>query len=587
MICKGVLPCVGDTLCKLPLNKFLFCGVRRSKKRGKIMIKRFLSMLLSLCMVLTLFPVTAFASDGLVNVSDAVSFNKQDTYPYTGDPVDFKPTCDGIDNDRWEYAYHNNDDNSDLADAPSEPGNYTVKMSGYGDNCYAIIVHTYSIVPIVQEKIKYSVSGYTGVYDKQPHSITLNLDTDGVKVQYSTDGETWKDENPTFTDAGTYTVHYMLEKVSCETVKGSATIEIEKAVPQLYFTKGNIVFKPGEKSCKLEIVYDGDGKVTFSSSDSRHVWVDPTSGWVSLNQEGGVSIWATATETNNYKGASVMCIVESESTIPSIDISTDLGVDLDVDKVQSDQPVVPKVTENWGNNSLVQYIDIKPSKLLKNKANTVKKNLGADSSVEYLDIKLLDQKTKQEIHNVPVNVIVSYPSTIKKNYNDYDFDVLHQKEDNMIERVPIKPTSRGLMLCETTLSPFAIIYSPKSNYNLYYDVNGGTGTPLNQSVPINDTNHNIPLTSDCPQRDGYSFMGWSTSANGPVQHMPNDTITLNSDLTLYAVWSAQPSFTDDKSNPDTGYNSNFALAFALLAVSAAGLIGTGVYSTRRRSSRVK
>lgn len=39
------------------------------------------------------------------------------------------------------------------------------------------------------------------------------------------------------------------------------------------------------------------------------------------------------------------------------------------------------------------------------------------------------------------------------------------------------------------------------------------------------------------------------------------------------------------SSPQTGDNSNLTLWFAMLAVSAAGVIGTGVYSKRRRSSR--
>ncbi|MGN0663464.1 MAG: hypothetical protein ACI4L5_00150 [Negativibacillus sp.] len=45
--------------------------------------------------------------------------------------------------------------------------------------------------------------------------------------------------------------------------------------------------------------------------------------------------------------------------------------------------------------------------------------------------------------------------------------------------------------------------------------------------------------------------------------------------------------TDNKSNPSTGDNSNLALCVALLAVSAAGLIGTGVYSKRGKNSRAK
>ena len=41
--------------------------------------------------------------------------------------------------------------------------------------------------------------------------------------------------------------------------------------------------------------------------------------------------------------------------------------------------------------------------------------------------------------------------------------------------------------------------------------------------------------------------------------------------------------TTEPGTPDTGDNGNLTLWLALLAVSAAGVIGTGVYSKRRRS----
>lgn len=59
-------------------------------------------------------------------------------------------------------------------------------------------------------------------------------------------------------------------------------------------------------------------------------------------------------------------------------------------------------------------------------------------------------------------------------------------------------------------------------------------------------------------------------------------------------WDADPvdqmSFTNTytkSTSPQTGDNSNLTLWFALLAVSAAGVIGTGVYSKRRSSARAK
>ncbi len=57
----------------------------------------------------------------------------------------------------------------------------------------------------------------------------------------------------------------------------------------------------------------------------------------------------------------------------------------------------------------------------------------------------------------------------------------------------------------------------------------------------------------------------------------------------YTKYTTRPSEngtnTGTVTSPQTGDNSNLAVWFALLAVSAAGVMGAGVYSKRRRSSR--
>ena len=44
---------------------------------------------------------------------------------------------------------------------------------------------------------------------------------------------------------------------------------------------------------------------------------------------------------------------------------------------------------------------------------------------------------------------------------------------------------------------------------------------------------------------------------------------------------------DVTDSPDTGDNSSTALWIVLFAVSAAGVVGTGVYSRRKRNSQIK
>ena len=74
---------------------------------------------------------------------------------------------------------------------------------------------------------------------------------------------------------------------------------------------------------------------------------------------------------------------------------------------------------------------------------------------------------------------------------------------------------------------------------LTFDANGGEDAPEPQSVAINASPCQITVTSDIPTRDGYYFLGWSTSstATSPDDAWdPEDTHTMTEDVTLYAVW---------------------------------------------------
>ena len=92
-----------------------------------------------------------------------------------------------------------------------------------------------------------------------------------------------------------------------------------------------------------------------------------------------------------------------------------------------------------------------------------------------------------------------------------------------------------------------------------------------------------------PTRDGYIFDGWNPDVN--------ETVTKS--ITYTAAWKEEVVPTDPttppdptrptETNPDTGVtspqtgdNSNMLLWVALLVVSGAGVIGTTVYSKRKR-----
>ena len=71
---------------------------------------------------------------------------------------------------------------------------------------------------------------------------------------------------------------------------------------------------------------------------------------------------------------------------------------------------------------------------------------------------------------------------------------------------------------------------------LTYDPQGGTGQPSDQT---GDAGSNVTMSSTVPARDGYTFTGWDTAADGSgTDYAGGATYTLpNSDTaTLHAQW---------------------------------------------------
>lgn len=74
----------------------------------------------------------------------------------------------------------------------------------------------------------------------------------------------------------------------------------------------------------------------------------------------------------------------------------------------------------------------------------------------------------------------------------------------------------------------------KKSWTVSYNLNGGSGTaPSSQTKWYGET---LKLSTTTPQRTGYTFKGWATSASGSVAYASGANYTSNSGATLYAVW---------------------------------------------------
>lgn len=114
--------------------------------------------------------------------------------------------------------------------APIEAGTYLASITlkpDDGDPLTASVTYT-----IEMATIDIDVEGWKGTYDGNEHAITLNVNAPkGTQIAYRTTDSGRYDltKNPTFTEAGTYTVYYRVTKANYTTVEDSRTVQIDKA----------------------------------------------------------------------------------------------------------------------------------------------------------------------------------------------------------------------------------------------------------------------------------------------------------------------------------------------------------------------
>ena len=116
----------------------------------------------------------------------------------------------------------------------TEVGTYEVSYVISAEN-YNDVTGSYTFT-IKDGTIEASSTGYHDTYDGNPHSIIVNVTKpEGTTTYYrtseneSTDAGVWSTENPTFTDVGTYTVYWKVEKTGYTPATGSDNVQIDKA----------------------------------------------------------------------------------------------------------------------------------------------------------------------------------------------------------------------------------------------------------------------------------------------------------------------------------------------------------------------
>ena len=146
---------------------------------------------------------------------------------------------------------------------------------------------------------------------------------------------------------------------------------------------------------------------------------------------------------------------------------------------------------------------------------------------------------------------------------------------------PIQYQPGGKLSTAVSLTLYAVWKDASyKTFTLTFDPNGGAGGPGSQSVETNTGSGIIVINRIRPYRLGYYFSGWSLTRDGKTQYRPGDSITIQGDLTLYAVWASP---TD---SPRTGDESHIGLWAAIAGLSLVA-IGAGAFVLYRKNRLAK
>ena len=174
-------------------------------------------------------------------------------------------------------------DNTDVAVVDAETGKVSIVGDGTaeitatvtdGTNyTYAAKTASYTL-GVGTAVMEVTSSGYEGIYDGQPHGISVTAPK-GATVKYGEmEGSYTLDASPTYTDTGTYIVYYQVTKDNYTTVKGNEKVIIilegdangdgivnaADIVEMVNAKNGNA----SENFILKNVDFDGDGKITDS-----------------------------------------------------------------------------------------------------------------------------------------------------------------------------------------------------------------------------------------------------------------------------------------------------------------------------------
>lgn len=235
------------------------------------------------------------------NISSATVALAATSYTYDGQ--EHKPAVSSV--KLGKTTLGTNDYTVSYADDCTNVGTITVTIAG-ARTYTGTVTATYSIN---EATLIVTATGYSGTYDGQAHGITVSA-PDGSTIKYGTEkGKYELDKSPTYTDAGTYWIHYQVERTNYATIADSAKVAITKATPSITFDKDSYSTTYGETFTAPTPGTNPEGLTVTATSSSNTQVATVTDGVIEIVGIGETTITVSFAGNNNYEKATASYVL--------------------------------------------------------------------------------------------------------------------------------------------------------------------------------------------------------------------------------------------------------------------------------------
>lgn len=367
----------------------------------------------------------------------------------------------------------------------NDTGEWVAQVDGEVVTLYAddMFLLNNDVLNLYEPADEITAIGFDGEYDGKEHFVTILGTLPGDTVTYSTDGVNYSSTVPKYSELGTYTTYYKVERDGEEPVTGTSTIKISPKVlkseditidignpekeytgnpiePEVTVKHDKTVIPPSEYNVNYDNNTEiGVATVTISDSEGGNYVIEDTTSYFEIVAAGKVNVVEPATP-NSYSGSFAEAPISVKSKIELTD-----------DEKQ-------KLIDGKNMDIYLEVKDISDS-ISKDEKEKISKKLNKGDTVGlYLDVSLFKKfegENPEKINSTkkPIKITFEIPEGLRKDGRRF---VIYRYHNGTVSELNATVDGKYATFETDAFSSFALVYNdskdpnPKTNDNIIYYV---------------------------------------------------------------------------------------------------------------------